>query len=102
MSTAGPTDTTALNRFRNPGDAALATADANSLSDSGFDTTDIDAMLQRLEELRVRHRELDTTIEQLEAEGSADIQIMGLKREKLRVKDRIVWLSSRITPDIIA
>ena len=34
--------------------------------------------------------------------GGHDIRIMGLKREKLRVKDRIVWLSSKIMPDIIA
>jgi hypothetical protein len=72
------------------------------LSDIVFDPTDMDGMLMRLEELRTRHRELDTTIERLEAEGGADIQVMGLKREKLRVKDRIVWLSSKITPDIIA
>ncbi len=72
------------------------------MSDSSFDTTDIDAMLQRLEELQLRHRELDTTIEQLAATGANDIQIMALKREKLRIKDRIVWLSSHMMPDIIA
>jgi hypothetical protein len=72
------------------------------LSDIVFDPTDIEAMEQRLEELRARHRELDTSIEQLKADGGDDISIMGLKREKLRVKDRIVWLSSKIMPDIIA
>jgi hypothetical protein len=34
--------------------------------------------------------------------GGNDIGLMGLKREKLRVKDRIMWLSSKMTPDIIA
>lgn len=72
------------------------------MSDIVFDPTDMDGMLVRLEELRSRHRDLDKTIEQLEIDGGNDIQIMGLKREKLRVKDRIVWLSSKITPDIIA
>ena len=72
------------------------------MSDNGIDTSDIDAMLTRLEELRARHRELDSTIEQLESSGTDDIRIMALKREKLRVKDAIVWLSSRMTPDIIA
>lgn len=81
---------------------AQAGSGSNALSDSSFDTTDIDAMLHRLEELRTRHRELDVTIEQLEASGANDIQIMGLKREKLRVKDKIAWLSSHMTPDIIA
>ena len=72
------------------------------MSDIVFDPTNIEAMEQRLEELRARHRELDTTIEQLKADGGNDISIMGLKREKLRVKDRIAWLSSKLTPDIIA
>lgn len=62
----------------------------------------MDAMVQQLEELRARHRDLDLAIEQLKTEGGGDIRIMGLKREKLRLKDRIVWLSSKITPDIIA
>jgi len=72
------------------------------LTDIVFDPTDMDGMLTRLEELKGRHRELDRTIEQLELDGSDDIKVMGLKREKLRVKDRIVWLTSKITPDIIA
>ena len=62
----------------------------------------MDGMLARLEELRARHRELDRTIEQLEAAGGGDIKVMSLKREKLRIKDRIAWLSAKITPDIIA
>ena len=72
------------------------------MSDIVFDPTDMDGMLARLEELRTRHRELDSTIEELETAGGDDIRVMGLKREKLRVKDRIVWLSSKIMPDIIA
>jgi hypothetical protein len=76
--------------------------EARGLSDIVFDPTDIESMELRLEELRARHRELDDTIEQLKADGGDDIRIMGLKREKLRVKDRIVWLASKITPDIIA
>ena len=74
----------------------------SSLSDIVFDPTDMDGMLARLEELRSRHRELDRTIEELETAGGDDIKVMGLKREKLRVKDRIAWLSSKIMPDIIA
>ncbi len=42
------------------------------------------------------------TIEELETAGGDDIKVMGLKREKLRIKDRITWLSAKITPDIIA
>lgn len=72
------------------------------MTDIVFDPTDIDGMLKQLEDLRVRHRELDTKIETLKQEGADDIKVMSLKREKLRVKDRIVWLSAKITPDIIA
>lgn len=72
------------------------------MSDDVFDPGDIDKMLVRLEQLRERHRELDELIAQLEADGGHDIRIMGLKRDKLRTKDHIAWLSSKLTPDIIA
>ncbi len=72
------------------------------MTDIVFDPTDMEGMVARLEELKARHRELDRMIEQLETEGGDDIKVMGLKREKLRVKDRIVWLTSKLTPDIIA
>jgi hypothetical protein len=81
---------------------ASAETESVELSDIVFDPTDMDGMLARLEELRTRHRELDTMIEQLKLEGANDIQVMGFKREKLRVKDRIAWLASKIMPDIIA
>jgi hypothetical protein len=72
------------------------------LSDIVFDPTNIEEMEKRLEELRARHRELDDAIARLKLEGGEDIRVMGLKREKLRLKDRITWLSSKLTPDIIA
>jgi hypothetical protein len=72
------------------------------LSEDVFDPGDIDRMLERLEELRMRHRDLDLAIESLELDGGQDFKVMTLKREKLRIKDRIAWLSSKITPDIIA
>jgi hypothetical protein len=72
------------------------------LSENTFDPGDVDKMMQRLEALRTRHRELDELISQLEADGGHDIRIMGLKRDKLRTKDHITWLSSKLTPDIIA
>jgi hypothetical protein len=92
----------ALNRVRKSGRLQRAGSGASGLSDIVFDPTDMDAMIQQLEELRTRHRDLDVSIEQLKADGGDDIRIMGLKREKLRIKDRIVWLSAKITPDIIA
>lgn len=79
-----------------------AEAESARLTDIVFDPTDMDGMVARLEELKGRHRELDRAIEQLELDGGDDIKVMGLKREKLRIKDRISWLSAKITPDIIA
>lgn len=76
--------------------------ESGDVSSDPIDTLDTDAMLARLEQLRARHRELDTLIEGLEGAGSDDIRIMALKREKLRLKDMIVWLTGRLTPDIIA
>lgn len=81
---------------------APAALEAPGLSDIVFDPTDMDAMLTRLEDLRQRHRELDQTIEDMKRTGADDIRLMALKREKLRLKDSITWLASRITPDIIA
>ena len=72
------------------------------MSDIVFDPTNIEAMVQQLEELRQRHSDLDASIEEMKRVGGNDIGLMGLKREKLRLKDRIMWLSSKITPDIIA
>lgn len=72
------------------------------MSDIVFDPTDLDGMSQRLEELRQRHRDLDQNIEALRSAGGSDIQVMSLKREKLRLKDSISWLSSKLMPDIIA
>lgn len=77
-------------------------AEPRTVSEDDFDAGDIDRMHQRLDELRNRHRDLDDRINALTAAGGEAFQIMALKREKLRIKDRIAWLASRLTPDIIA
>jgi len=79
-----------------------AGAGGQGLSEEDFNPADIDRMLERLEALRTRHRDLDQAIEQLQADGGQDFKVMTLKREKLLVKDHIAWLSSKLTPDIIA
>ena len=72
------------------------------VSEDVFEPHDIEKMLGRLEDLRARHRDLDLAIDQLDSEGGQDFKVMTLKREKLRLKDQIAWLSSKLTPDIIA
>lgn len=58
---------------------------------------------QRIEHLRVEHRDLDAAIEAL-AGGSAkdQLQIARLKKRKLRLRDEIAMLEDRLIPDIIA
>ena len=72
------------------------------MSDETFEFLDLDKLEEQLEELRQKHRSLDERILALEANGGPLFQIMGLKREKLRIKDRIVWITAKLTPDIIA
>lgn len=56
-----------------------------------------------LAELRRRHRMLDEQIEALGEAARADLLTMQrLKREKLRLKDRIARIEDLLYPDIIA
>lgn len=75
---------------------------AMELSDDAFDFVDLDKLEAQLEVLRQEHRALDERIRTLETEAGPLFQVMSLKREKLRVKDRIAWITSKLTPDIIA
>lgn len=68
------------------------------------------AKMDQVEVLRVElavakqeHRDLDTAIAALHALGAPDmLTLQRLKRQKLKLKDRIVTLEDRILPDIIA
>jgi hypothetical protein len=63
---------------------------------------DRDSLLRRLHELRSEHRDLDTVVARLE-DGLVDLlQLQRLKKRKLKLKDEIAWLESRLVPDIIA
>ena len=55
--------------------------------------TDRDSTAQRLEALRAEHQALDARINTLVGQGD-DLEIKGLKREKLRLKDEIALLES--------
>jgi len=57
----------------------------------------------RLDQLQREHRELDSTIEGLIAQGDCDqLQIARLKKRKLRLKDEIALVQDYMIPDIIA
>jgi len=63
---------------------------------------DRDSLLRRLHELRSEHRDLDTVISHLECSTLDQLQLQRLKKRKLKLKDEISWLESRLVPDIIA
>jgi hypothetical protein len=63
---------------------------------------DRDSLLRRLHEMRSEHRDLDTVIARIESLSVDQIQLQRLKKRKLKLKDEIAWLESRLVPDIIA
>ena len=57
----------------------------------------------RIAVMRQEHQDLDAAIRALGLLPETDqLQIARLKKKKLTLRDEIVRLSSRITPDIIA
>ena len=72
-----------------------------------FDDNDLaandDAILIRIAELRLQHKDLDDAVHALSHGASPDqLQIARLKRQKLVLRDKIAELEDRLTPDIIA
>lgn len=58
---------------------------------------------QRLELLRIEHRDLDAAIIALGAAAVPDqMQIARLKKRKLKLRDEIAWCEDQLLPDIIA
>lgn len=61
------------------------------------------ALEAELHRLNIEHRDLDAAILALETLGSFDqLQVQRLKKRKLQLKDRLIAISDRLTPDIIA
>jgi hypothetical protein len=71
---------------------------------STIDTDDERVTLEReLQVLLQEHRDLDAAILALDTLGSKDqLQVQRLKKRKLVLKDRIVGISGKLRPDIIA
>lgn len=64
---------------------------------------EIQALRQKLDELRLEHRDLDDVIHHLNHSAYPDqLQIQRLKKRKLRLKDNIERVESRLIPDIDA
>lgn len=58
---------------------------------------------QRLEELRVEHRDLDAAIQALLETGYPDqLRMTRMKKRKLQLKDAISRIESKLIPDLNA
>ena len=61
------------------------------------------AFQQRIVELKMEHRDLDTAIARLADDPAHDeLQLWRLKRRKLLLKDQIARLEREIDPDVLA
>jgi hypothetical protein len=61
------------------------------------------ALQQRIVELKMEHRDLDTAIDRLALVAAHDeLQLRRLKRRKLLLKDQIARLEREIDPDVLA
>jgi hypothetical protein len=61
------------------------------------------ALREELARLQQEHRDLDAAIEALIGSPGSDlIQIQRLKKRKLALRDKILQIEDRLTPDIIA
>ena len=62
-----------------------------------------DALKDKINRLRVEHRDLDDVLNQLSRNLHTDqLQIQRLKKRKLMLKDTITRLESELLPDITA
>jgi hypothetical protein len=58
---------------------------------------------RKLVELKVEHRDLDEVIARLSSDSASDeLQIKRLKKRKLRIKDMMTYLESKLIPDLDA
>jgi hypothetical protein len=64
---------------------------------------DREAIEDKLEELRLEHRDLDDVIHRLQQLGAVEqLQLQRMKKRKLKLKDEINRLEDQLIPDILA
>ena len=60
-------------------------------------------LVEKLESLRIEHRDLDDAITRMEQGPYVDqLQLRRLKKRKLQLKDFIALIESRLIPDLDA
>jgi hypothetical protein len=86
----------------------LACGGSHPGQEEGMMTTDLNdeemtAVRQKLEALKIEHRDLDDVIARLVNDHHEDeLQIRRLKRRKLLLKDQMTLLQQQLVPDIRA
>jgi hypothetical protein len=61
------------------------------------------SLIKQLKELELEHQDLDQILIELQNKQTVDfLQIQRLKKRKLILKDKIIFLKNKIEPDIIA
>jgi hypothetical protein len=66
-----------------------------------MDLNDPAVIARRLIELRTEHRDLNLLIDRLSADHGIDqLTLTRMKKRKLRLKDEIARLESRLIPDL--
>lgn len=78
------------------------TGDVLQLDPTGEDARRV-ALVERIVQLRVEHRDLNDVIDRLgERADVDDLQVTRMKRRKLLIKDQIARLERELDPDIPA
>ena len=68
-----------------------------------LDTAEFEAIHEKLQALRVEHKDLDDIINRLAlASGQDELQLRRLKKRKLYIKDHIAFLERQVTPNVPA
>lgn len=68
-----------------------------------MDDQDYASLKQRIRELKLKHHDLDCALRALAERPVVDqLQLARFKKEKLRLKDQIARLQSRLIPDLNA
>lgn len=66
-------------------------------------SNDCAQLVQQLAELQIEHRDLDEAIIHLAAHPASDeLRLKRLKKRKLRIKDMISYIESKLIPDLDA
>jgi hypothetical protein len=78
------------------------TGDVLQLDPTGEDARRV-ALVERIVQLRVEHRDLNDVIDRVRERADVDdLQVTRMKRRKLLIKDQIARLERELDPDILA